>query len=148
MKVMRVNATATAAVCAVTNRHPSGRNWNHGSISRARAGSPTQPRAMLARVMPSWVAAIDRSRFSHLLDLGAADGDQGELGGHKEPVEGHQGRNREQAQNVPQPVAISRRRGRDNHESRSSEERDLAFRVAIPANGVPPRPTRGGPSLS
>ena len=60
MKVMSMKAAVTASVWAVTNRQASGIRSSSGSISRARAGSPTKPRAILARVMPSWVAAMER----------------------------------------------------------------------------------------
>ena len=56
--VMIANAMATAIVCAVVAAIKSGRKRSGGSTIDASAGSPIQPRPMLAMVMPSWVAAM------------------------------------------------------------------------------------------
>ena len=56
--VITANAQATAMVCAVVAAIGAGRNASAGSNSDASAGSPIQPRPMLAMVMPSCVAAM------------------------------------------------------------------------------------------
>ena len=60
-KVISRKATATAAVCVAASLQRPGSEVKSGSSRSARAGSATQPRPMLARVIPSWVAAIERS---------------------------------------------------------------------------------------
>jgi hypothetical protein len=52
------NAIATAMLWAVVSAIPSGRKESAGWSVSAIAGSPIQPRPMLAIVMPSWVAAM------------------------------------------------------------------------------------------
>ena len=76
---------------------------------------------MLARVMPSWVAAMERSRRvmavstarapltpwrDHLLDARFPHRDQGELGGDEQAVEHDQGRDAQKAQQVPEPGLV------------------------------------------
>ena len=70
---------------------------------------------MLASVMPSWVAAIERLMFlralwmerapfdalrDHLFDAGLADGDERELGRHEQAVESHQSRYSHEAEEI------------------------------------------------
>ena len=59
-----MKASIVATVCAATQALSSGRKANSGTSSRAIDGSPTQPSARLASVMPSCVAAIASSRLS------------------------------------------------------------------------------------
>ena len=56
--VMTVKAMATATAWALICGQMPGSQLKAGSIRRARAGSPIQPSARLASVMPSCVAAI------------------------------------------------------------------------------------------
>jgi len=87
---------------------------------------------MLASVIPSWVAAIVRSRWvtasraalappaplvDELLDAGLADRDEGELGGHEEGVQGDQRGHGEQAGDRPSPVDIDRAGSEAEHRS-------------------------------
>ncbi len=51
-QVMREKATTTAAECTAT-AEPNPTLAKTGAISRATLGSPTKPRPMLARVIPS-----------------------------------------------------------------------------------------------
>ena len=91
-------------VCSTVDDAPN-TPTSSGSSSRANAGSPTQPSARLASVMPSWRrrqvgvevrqhvlgeagAAIS---FADLdLDLRRPDLDQRELGGDEEAVDDHE----------------------------------------------------------
>lgn len=57
-KVIMAKAMMIDMVCAVKKAASLGKNWKSGSIKWAMAGSPTHPRARLARVIPSWVAEI------------------------------------------------------------------------------------------
>ena len=61
IKVISKRARAVAAVWMATALQVSRRNSNQGATSLAKAGSPTQPRAILASVTPSCVAAMERS---------------------------------------------------------------------------------------
>jgi hypothetical protein len=63
-KVMQMNAMAAAMEWAAAPIQDSGRNCRRGTNRWARAGSPIHPRARLAMVMPSWVAAMKRSGSS------------------------------------------------------------------------------------
>ena len=56
--VMKANAIATAAECDPACAQGAGTPCSVGSISRAMAGSPIQPRPRLAMVIPSCVAAM------------------------------------------------------------------------------------------
>ena len=100
----------------------SGQDGEQRPSRWARAGSPTQPRPMLASVMPSCVAAMVRSRWStalartpparrrpvdQLLDAGSAHGDEGELGGDEEAVQHDQDRHGRQPRHVaPRHAAL------------------------------------------
>ena len=56
--VMRTNERTTLRVCAMPSASRSPSSANDGSNSLASAGSPIHPRARLAIVMPSCVAAM------------------------------------------------------------------------------------------
>jgi hypothetical protein len=56
--VIARKANAVAMPWAAKMPQPTGTNENQGSMTCASAGSPTQPRARLVIVMPSWMAAI------------------------------------------------------------------------------------------
>ena len=59
--VMAEEATTNATEWETAVRVSGGRSgsrWSSGSIRRARAGSPSQPRPRLEMVIPSWVAAM------------------------------------------------------------------------------------------
>jgi len=60
-KVMMAKATPAATECTNASSQGAGRASSNGVSSQAKAGSPIQPRPRLARVMPSWVAAMNRS---------------------------------------------------------------------------------------
>ena len=134
---------------------PAGRQAEQRLEQLARAGSATKPRPMLARVMPSCVAAMERSRWrrrldasgaldplgDHLLDARPPHRDQGELGGHEQAVEDHQGRDGEQQPPRPSPNCHLLRRQQAQSASFPGDSR---HRSTIGAVG----PTSGDVSLT
>ncbi len=70
--VIAAKATTVAILCAAIHAPCWGKKPNAGSISRAKVGSPTQPKARLASVMPSCVAAMASSRRSIALRTATA----------------------------------------------------------------------------
>ena len=119
--------------------HGRGSMRNIGSSRCASAGSPTQPSARLANVMPSWVAASASSSFStasrtasapntpaldQLLDPRPAHRHQRELGRDEEPVERDQHGHRPGTPASRGSAAwVSRRRGGYSTSRRPSSAR-------------------------
>ena len=61
--VMTAKARATEVTCATASGAKPRAAETGGSMTRASTGSPSQPRARPAIVIPSWVAAMERSRW-------------------------------------------------------------------------------------
>src|SRR6266571_5728527 len=61
---MSRNATAIATAWTAATPHGPGMARNAGSSRRAITGSPSQPSARLAKVIPTWAAASESSKCS------------------------------------------------------------------------------------